>query len=155
MKRRILWAVALLVMVLIAAGALRAVSARKAQQQALVASSVASGLGQVELTDSDVVKAQARTMVQGVVISGSLKAVSSAVIKARVPGELQGLSVREGDVVKVGQVIARIDAGEYQSRLRQAREQGESAKAQVSAAQRQFDNNQALVNQRQRWSAAG
>ena len=147
MKRRILWAVALLVMVLIAAGALRAVSARKAQQQALVASSVASGLGQVELTDSDVVKAQARTMVQGVVISGSLKAVSSAVIKARVPGELQGLSVREGDVVKVGQVIARIDAGEYQSRLRQAREQGESAKAQVSAAQRQFDNNQALVNQ--------
>ena len=147
MKRRTLWTVALLVMVLIAAGAWRALSARKAQQQALVSSSGASGMGRVELTESDVVKAQARAMVQGVVISGSLKAVNSAVIKARVSGELQGLSVREGDVVKAGQVIARIDAGEYQSRLRQAREQGESAKAQVSAAQRQFDNNQALVDQ--------
>ena len=146
MKRRTLWAVALLVVVLIAAGAWRALSARKAQQQALVSSSAASGMGRVELTESDVVKAQARAMVQGVVISGSLKAVNSALIKARVSGELQGLSVREGDVVKSGQVIARIDAGEYQSRLRQAREQGESAKAQVSAAQRQFDNNQALVD---------
>ena len=147
MKRRTLWAVALLVTVLIAAGALRALSASKARQQALVASSAASGPGRVELAQSDVVTVQARTMVQGVVISGSIKAVGSAVIKARVPGELQGLSLREGDVVKAGQVIARIDAGEYQSRARQAREQGESAKAQVSAAQRQFDNNQALVDQ--------
>ena len=147
MKRRTLWAVALLLLVLIAAGGLRALSARKAQQQALAANSAAAGPGRVELTESDVVKAQARAMVQGVVISGSLKAVIPAVIKARVSGELQGLSVREGDVVKAGQVIARIDAGEYQLRLRQAREQGESAKAQVSAAQRQFDNNQALVNQ--------
>lgn len=147
MKRRTLWIVAVLVTVLVAAGAWRALSARNAQQQALVASSAASGVGRVELAESDVVKAQARPMVQGVVISGSLKAVNSAVIKARVSGELQGLSVREGDVVKAGQVIARIDAGEYQLRLRQARAQGESAKAQVSAAQRQFDNNQALVNQ--------
>ena len=148
MKRMTLWAIALLVIGLIAAGALRAVSARKAGQQALAASSAAAaGPGRVELAASDVVTAQARALIQGVVISGSLKAVSSAVIKARVPGELQGLAVREGDTVKAGQVIARIDAGEYQSRLRQAREQGESAKAQVSAAQRQFDNNQALVNQ--------
>ena len=147
MKRRTLWIVAVLIMVLVAAGALRALSARKAQQQALVASSTASSAGRVELAESDVAKVQARAMVQGVVISGSLRAVNSAVIKARVSGELQGLSVREGDVVKAGQVIARIDAGEYQSRLRQAREQGESAKAQVSGAQRQFDNNQALVNQ--------
>ena len=147
MKRRTLWAVALLLIVLIAAAGLRVLSTRKAQQQALAASSAAAGPGRVELTESDVVKAQARTMVQGVVISGSLKAVTSAMIKARVSGELQGLTVREGDVVKAGQVIARIDAAEYQSRLRQAREQGESAKAQVSAAQRQFDNNQALVNQ--------
>ncbi|MBC7444203.1 MAG: efflux RND transporter periplasmic adaptor subunit [Polaromonas sp.] len=148
MKRRTQWAVALLVGLLIAAGALRALSARKAGQQALAASAAAAaGPGRVELTESDVVAAQARNLAKGVVISGSLKAVNSAVIKARVPGELQGLSVREGDAVQAGQVIARIDAGEYQARLRQAREQGESAKAQVSAAQRQFDNNQALVNQ--------
>lgn len=88
-----------------------------------------------------------RELVQGLPVSGSLKAVNSALIKARVAGELQGLAVREGDVVKAGQVIARIDAAEYQSRVRQAREQAESAKAQVDVVQRQYDNNKALVDQ--------
>ena len=147
MKRSIKWAVALLVIVLIAGGVMRALSARKAQQQALSAASAAQDLGLVELSTTDVVKAQARDMVQGLAISGSLKAVNSVFIKARVAGELQDLSVREGDFVKAGQVIARIDAGEYQSRVRQARAQAESSRAQVNAAQRQYDNNKALVDQ--------
>ena len=70
-------------------------------------------------------------MVQGLAISGSLKAVTSAVVKARVAGEIQGFSVREGDFVKAGQVIARIESSEYPSRVRQAREQTESSRAQV------------------------
>lgn len=147
MKRWIKWAIALLVIVLIVGGVVRALSARKAQQQALVAASAAKDLGLVELATTDVVRAQARDVAQGLAISGSLKAVNSAVIKARVAGELQELTVREGDFVKAGQVVARIDAGEYQSRVRQAREQAESARAQVNAAQRQYDNNKALVDQ--------
>ena len=147
MKRWIKWVVALLVVVLIAAGVMRALSARKARQQALVAASTAKELGWVELAPSDVVKAGLRDMAQGLPISGSLKAVNSALIKARVAGELQGLTLREGDFVKAGQVIARIEAGEYQSRVRQARAQAESARAQASVAQRQFDNNKALVDQ--------
>ena len=55
--------------------------------------------------------------------------------------------MREGDFVKAGQVIARIDASELQARVRQAREQAESAKAQVDVVQRQYDNNKALVDQ--------
>ena len=147
MKRWIKWAVALLAVVLIAAGVMRALSARQAQQQALLAASSAKDLGWVELAATDVVKAQTRELAQGVAVSGSLKAVNTAVIKARVAGELQGLSVREGDFVKAGQVIARVDAGEYQSRVRQANEQAESARAQVDMALRQYDNNKALVDQ--------
>ena len=147
MKRWIKWVVALLVVVLIAAGVMRALSARQARQQALVAASTAKDLGWVELAPSDVVKAGLRDMAQGLPISGSLKAVNSALIKARVAGELQGLTLREGDFVKAGQVIARIEAGEYQSRVSQARAQAESARAQASVAQRQYDNNKALVDQ--------
>ena len=147
MKRWIKWAVALVVIALIATGVMRALAARKAQQQALAAASVARESRQVELAGTDVVKAQAREVAQGVAVSGSLKAVNSAVIKARVAGELQGLSLREGDFVKAGQVIARIDASEYQSRVRQARAQAQSAKAQVDLVQRQYDNNKALVEQ--------
>ena len=147
MKRWIKWAVALLAVVLIVAGVMRALSARQAQQQALGAASKAKDLGWVELAATDVVKTQTRDLAQGVAISGSLKAVNTAVIKARVAGELQDLSLREGDFVKAGQVIARVDAGEYQSRVRQAQEQAESARAQVNMAQRQYDNNKALVDQ--------
>ena len=147
MKRWIKWAVALVVMVLIAAGVMRALAARKSQQQALAAASVAKESRVVELAATDVIKALPRDVAQGVAVSGSLKAVNSAVIKARVAGELQGLTLREGDFVKAGQVIARIDASEYQSRVRQAREQAQSAKAQVEVVQRQYDNNKALVDQ--------
>lgn len=146
MKRWLPWAVALLAVLLIAGGVLRTLSSRKAQQQALVAASTAKNPG-VELAASDVVKAETRALAQGLAVSGSLKAVNSAMVKARVAGELQGLTVREGDFVTAGQVIARIDASELQSRVRQARQQAESAKAQVDVAQRQFDNNQALVDQ--------
>lgn len=84
---------------------------------------------------------------QGLAISGPLKAVNSAMVKARVAGELQGLTVREGDFVKAGQVIARIDPTETQARLRQAQQQAQAAQAQVTTAQRSFDNNNALVTQ--------
>lgn len=147
MKRWVNWAVALVIVLLVVGGVLRALSARKAQQQALAAASVAKDQSLVELATTDVVKAAPREVLQGLAVSGALKAVNSAVIKARVAGELQGLTVREGDFVKAGQVIARIDAGEYESRVRQAREQAESARAQVEVVQRQYDNNKALVDQ--------
>jgi RND family efflux transporter MFP subunit len=88
-----------------------------------------------------------RELAQGLPISGSLKAVNSAVVKARAAGELQGLAVREGDTVKAGQLIARVEATEYRARVQQAQQQADAAKAQVDIAQRQFENNKALVAQ--------
>ena len=139
------WLIVLIVLGILAGTAWRVVSDRKAKQQAL--SSVPKEVPSVELAASDVVKARMLVITQGLAVSGTLKAVNSAVVKARVAGELQGLSLREGDFVKAGQVIARIDASDLQSRVRQAREQAESSKAQVEVAQRQYDNNKALVDQ--------
>jgi RND family efflux transporter MFP subunit len=100
----------------------------------------------VELARSDVVDAETTVLDQGVTLTGSLRAVSSAVVKARVAGELQGLAVREGDTVRAGQVIATIDPTEYQARVRQLKQQADAARAQVEIAKRNFDNNQALVD---------
>jgi membrane fusion protein, multidrug efflux system len=147
MKRAMKWVVALAVVMLVAWGALRAVSARKDQQLALAAASAAKEQRAVELAPTDVVRAETREVLQGLPVSGALKAVNSAVIKARVSGELRELTVREGDFVKAGQLIARIDASEYQSRVQQASEQAASARAQVEVVQRQYDNNKALVAQ--------
>ena len=101
----------------------------------------------IELAATDVFTARTQTLSLGIAVSGTLKATQSAIVKARVAGELQELNVREGDRVQAGQVIARIDPTEYQARVRQAQQQADAAKAQVDIAQRQFDNNQALVNQ--------
>jgi RND family efflux transporter MFP subunit len=101
----------------------------------------------IELAPTDIVIAQKISMTQGLPISGTLKATRSAMVKARVAGELQALEVREGDAVAAGQVLARVDTTEYLARQRQAQQQAEAARAQVEVAQRQFDNNNALVNQ--------
>ncbi len=139
------WAIAALVFALLAAGVLRALSSRKAQQAALAANTQAQTV--VELTPADLVTATERALLVGVPISGTVRAVNSAVVKARVAGEVQALVVREGDAVKAGQVVARIEPSEYQARQRQAQQQADAAKAQVVIAQRQLDNNQALVKQ--------
>jgi len=107
----------------------------------------APALVQVELAAGDILTVQPRLLQQGVPLSGSLKSVASAMVKAKVAGELRELSVREGDRVRAGQVIARIDPAEYQARLRQAEQQAGAARAQIDIAQRQYDNNKALVDQ--------
>jgi RND family efflux transporter MFP subunit len=101
----------------------------------------------IELSENDIAVAQTMTMTQGVRVTGTLKAVRTAMVKARVAGELVMLEVREGDPVKMGQIVARVDNTEYLARQRQAQQQAEAARAQVDVAQRQFDNNNALVNQ--------
>lgn len=145
--RPVKWVAVALLLALIGFGVMRALSARKAQQEAVAQATIARAQTVVELAASDVVKAESRQLTQGLPISGSLKAVDSAVVKARAAGELEGLTVREGDVVKAGQVLARIESTEYTARVRQAQEQADAAKSQIDIAQRQWDNNKALVDQ--------
>lgn len=99
------------------------------------------------LAPLDVAQVQDRRLDTSLPISGTLKAVHTALVKARVPGELQGLTVREGDTVQAGQLLARIQSTEYRERLHQSEQQLQAARAQTAIAQRQYDNNQALVSE--------
>ncbi len=146
MKRWITWGLGALLLLLLVLAVLRALNARSAQQAALAAQN-ARGAPVVELAAADLQPLQPQALLRGLPVPGTLKAANTAYVKARVPGELQGLSVREGDAVQAGQVIARIDAAEYEARLRQAQLQADAAKAQIDIAQRQYDNNKALVDQ--------
>lgn len=138
------WWVAVLVLGVIGALAVRTVSARKAAQTQAAA---VKPEAVVELLASDTSTAQVRELSAGLPVSGALKAASSAMVKARVGGELMGLTLREGDSVKAGQIIARVDSAEYTARLTQSQRSADAAKAQISIAQRTYDNNKALVNQ--------
>ena len=148
MKSWLKWFILVLVLALLAAGALRLISTRQAQKAELAAQQSAAQVPAVlELAAADVLRVQTLELVQSLAIAGPLRASNSAFVKARVAGELQGLVLREGDRVSAGQVVARIDATESQARVRQAQQQAEAARAQVDIARRSFDNNRSLVEQ--------
>ena len=148
MKPWIKWTAAGVVIAILAGGTVRTLSARKDTQAALQAQQLAQATQiSIDLLPGDLFTARQRQLPLNVAISGTVAAVDTAMIKARVAGELQGLKVREGDRVHAGQVLGQIDATEPDARLRQARQQAQAAKAQVDIAQRTHENNQALVAQ--------
>jgi membrane fusion protein, multidrug efflux system len=141
------WLVALLVVAALGAGALRAITSKRAAQATAAALAAKPVQSTIELAQTDVVQVKTRELAEGLAISGALKAANSAFIKARVAGELQDLKVREGDWVKAGQVVAKVDPTDSMLRIKQAQEQADSAKTQIDIAQRNFENNRSLVDQ--------
>ena len=148
MKPWIKWTSAALAVAVLAGMGLRLAASNKAKKTTLEAQQAALQVPvRLELAPGDLIQARTLDLTRSLPVSGPIKAVNSAFVKARVAGELQGLTVREGDRVQAGQVLARVDATEYQARTRQAQQQAESAKAQVDIARRSFDNNRKLVDQ--------
>lgn len=146
MKRRYAWLFALIIVLPLVGSIWHALWKRQLQQQALAASTQRP-VPALRLAAQDVILLQQRLWPEVIAITGVVEARHSATIKAYVSGELQGLQLREGDAVRQGQEIARVDASEAQARWRQAQQQADAAQAQWRIAQRQHDNNRALVAQ--------
>lgn len=134
--------IALSLAIILGALGLRWLGKSRAPQSAAAPSEVVA-----ELAPTDLVAVAPLDLQLGWPVSGTLRAVNTALVKAKVAGQLQGLRVREGDAVKAGQTLAQIDTTEYRARLEQAQQQADAAKAQVDITQRQLDNNKALVAQ--------
>jgi RND family efflux transporter MFP subunit len=147
-RRIIYWLLPMLLVAGLAWGVVRALDKRATKaEQAQAAAQALQTAPVYEVNERDVVHARTVALQQTASVSGSIEALQTVAIKARVAGEVQGLTKREGDSVAAGEVVARIDPTEAQARVRQAEQQAESALAQVRIAQRSQTNNQALVQQ--------
>ena len=147
MSKRTRWVLIALASLLVAGLLGRSLMARRSAASVAPPAAAASARQAVELAAGDVVMTVRAELSRTLVVSGGLRAVQSAFVKAKVAAELKSLTVREGDRVSAGQLIGQLDNTEYQWRLRQAQDQAQAAQAQLDIAQRTLDNNKALVNQ--------
>ena len=144
MKRWLKWLLPVLALAVVALFVGRAIEARRAEQARATVVKPATGL---DLAPNDVVVARLLDLPRTLDISGGLKAVNSAIVRAKVAAEVKQLTVREGDAVKAGQVLGRLDTTELDWKVKQADQTASSTRAQLEIAQRALENNRALVAQ--------
>ena len=145
MNRKTVWALAAVGLVLLAVTGTRWAGARKATTAAAAAAS--APVQAVELAPDDVARVLRVELAAQLNVSGGLKALDSAVVKARVAADVRQLLVREGDRVVAGQLLGKLDDTEARLRLKQADDNASAARAQLDTAQRTLENNRALVGQ--------
>ena len=145
--RRTLWIILVACLVAASVGAV----AMKKRAQAVadplaVAPAATAATAVLEFLATDVLVIQPRDLRQTLPLSGSLRAVNQAAVKARVAGEVREVLVREGEAVKAGQLLIKMDASDYQARLEQAKGSLMAARGQLDMAGKARDNNKALLS---------
>lgn len=80
--------------------------------------------------------------------SGYVVARRKAAVASKGTGTLVYLAVEEGDRVKKGQVIARLDDSDVMATLRRARENLRVAEADLDDARRQYERMRAVIDKR-------
>ena len=99
----------------------------------------------MEFLASEVVTTEPAELRQVMQLTGTLRAVDQVTVKAKVAAEVRAVMVREGESVKAGQVLVKLDTSEYEARVAQARGNLNNARAQMEIATKARDNNLALV----------
>jgi membrane fusion protein, multidrug efflux system len=87
----------------------------------------------ITLAASDVTTIQPTTIEDVTPISGDLRPIETLAVRSRVDGVVDAVLVREGEVVRAGQLLARFEASEQESAQR-------SAEADRAAAQSDLAN---------------
>ena len=85
-------------------------------------------------------KAQKRTIVQLVSASGRIFPEKEIKISSDVSGQLVELTVKEGDSVKAGQLLARVNPETYQNQIERGEASVNASRAQQANANAQIEN---------------
>ena len=99
-----------------------------------------------EFLQDDLVIVEPAVLDRTLPLTGSLAPFNEATVKAKVAGELVAVAVREGERVKQGQVLARVDITDVQARVAARQADVEAAKAQQVWAEKNRDQQKALLD---------
>lgn len=100
----------------------------------------------LEFLPQEIFKVTPTELKQTMALSGALRAVDQASVKARVAAEVREVLVREGESVTAGQILVRMDTSEFQARVDQAKGNLHAMRAQLDIAIKNRDNNRALLD---------
>ncbi len=136
--------IAVLTLAAIAAGVHWAMQPKAPAPSAQTSAAIPATL---EFQSQEITSAEPVELKQVLQLSGSLRAVDLASVKSKVAGDVRDVLVREGEPVRAGQVVARMDVIEHEARVAQARGNLNNARAQLAIAAKTRENNLALVEQ--------
>jgi RND family efflux transporter MFP subunit len=143
-RRRVVAAVAVAALLAAIGGAVAFQAAKKAEGERSKPKADVT----LEFAPGDLVRVESRPLARWLPVSGAIQAVRQATVKAKVGGEVRQLSVREGETVQAGQMIARIDTADLEARLAERQGALESARAQLALAEKTRAMNNRLLSEK-------
>lgn len=130
----------------IVVGAIAASVALRASKQA-AAEARGSATVTLEFAPADMATVEPKALTRWLHVSGTLQPVNQTTVKAKVPGEIRQVAVREGEAVKAGQVLARFDAADLEAKLTERIGALEASRAQLALAEKTRAQNHTLLKQ--------
>ena len=144
-RARTLWLLGLLLVVLLVAAFFTGYLPRQRREQVLAAESKAEIDSLPVVTVTAVTRSSSRTEL---VLPGNIQPVTEAPVLARANGYVRKRYADIGDRVKQGQILAEIEAPEFDQQIRQAQaalEQAQSSVQQAEASLQQGRTNESLA----------
>lgn len=145
--RRTIIIVAAVATVALVAGGFAWMSGRVGSTQVAGATQTGKPAGQViELIPVELHTISPRGLVDTVRFTGTTQPVDQTIVKARVPGRLAEVLVREGDKVTKGQVLARFEEAELQAKVNERRSALDAARADARWTSRDRSDKESLAS---------
>jgi len=105
-----------------------------------------SGLiGKQELVKVSTEKVERRSIIEEIAASGKIQPEKEILIAPDASGEIVGLYVKEGDSVKAGQLLLKINPDVYESNVEKSRAMLNSAKANLANSKARLSQNKAQL----------
>jgi RND family efflux transporter MFP subunit len=100
----------------------------------------------LQFAPTDLTRVKAMPLARWLPVSGTLQPMRQAIVKAKVSGDVREVTVREGETVRSGQLLVRIDTADLDSKLIDRIGALESARAQLGLAEKTRTMNTRLLN---------